>query len=946
MWVLYRVICRGRIKYFIFATTVLVSFFTASEDIELYVGDKKVQFDTKPQVLIIFDNSASMNQKITTVEGYKSDIIYPEVSSFDNSLNEDFVYFTIGSGVDDELPRTDKNSDTKRFNSPVNGCDAARKSLETYGFYTGFIREHQFKGSTGSWVELQENSGASTIAALDCLDDVIAKDGKNSQMSLKIGGKTYTSPDSILQGVPKNGATKSKNDFYSGSATLTEAQLDSAANVFSGGQVVTLYHPNYLRWYHAENKKTVELARLEVAQEAITTVLNATPIVDFGLMIFNLDFPYEGDRDGGRIIANFGQANTDIISKVASIEAETNTPLCETLTEAFRFFSGRSVKYAFEDTNCYKRECGSFSYTGNTPPYDASTMSGSSYVSPFKEGCGSNAYIILITDGVPTVDSDANSYIATLIATKTDPNNQTTSSSPFYFKVGNKTNSSYLPNLAHWMNNNDVNTNVSGDQNVSLYTIGFGEGAEDAEELLLEAATKGGGKYFGASSSIELSQAFSKALSKILEVNTTFTSPSVASNNFDRTCSLDSVYYAMFLPQEGARWLGNLKKLKVSGTSVVDQDGKNAINNDGNIKENARSFWLPSDQADDGNLVTAGGTNLILTQTFNRKVYTDVGAGSPMPLFNKANAVSYAGSEAALATYMKTTEGQLDNLFKWAIGYDVDDDNGNQNTNEKRNDIMADPLHSKPLAINYGDGTVRILVGTNGGFVHMFQDSGNTVTEDWAFIPYELYSQLSTLRDNTAATKIYGMDGSPVIYFDDKNDNGIVESGDKVWAFIGMRRGGSSYYAIDISNPDSPSLLWTSPLTPSDTGLSELGQTWSRPKVSFIDVKGYSSSPLLIFGAGYDTNKDNDSITSDSSGRGIFVVDAQTKTLVWARPQQQQVAPIPISQDHIVSQVMWQFWIRIMTVISIECTLLILAVTYGVLIYQAMILKIPKNLGL
>ncbi|MDP5213889.1 hypothetical protein ORJ66_12620 [Pseudoalteromonas tunicata] len=36
------------------------------------------------------------------------------------------------------------------------------------------------------------------------------------------------------------------------------------------------------------------------------------------------------------------------------------------------------------------------------------------------------------------------------------------------------------------MNNNDVNTNVSGDQNVSLYTIGFGEGAEDAEELLLE----------------------------------------------------------------------------------------------------------------------------------------------------------------------------------------------------------------------------------------------------------------------------------------------------------------------------------------------------------------------------------------------------------------------------------------------------------------------------
>ena len=130
----------------------------------------------------------------------------------------------------------------------------------------------------------------------------------------------------------------------------------------------------------------------------------------------------------------------------------------------------------------------------------------------------------------------------------------------------------------------------------------------------------------------------------------------------------------MFLPQEGARWLGNLKKLKISGTTVKDQDNKDAINNEGNIKENARTFWLPSDEAADGNLVTAGGTNLMLTQTQNRTIYTNIGAGSPLPIFSKTNASSYAGGDAALASVMNTSEAELSNLFRWTEGYDVDDD--------------------------------------------------------------------------------------------------------------------------------------------------------------------------------------------------------------------------------------------------------------------------------
>ena len=60
-----------------------------------------------------------------------------------------------------------------------------------------------------------------------------------------------------------------------------------------------------------------------------------------------------------------------------------------------------------------------------------------------------------------------------------------------------------------------------------------------------------------------------------------------------------------------------------------------------------------------------------------------------------------------------------------------------------RYDVFGDPLHSKPLVINYGgsanDQDVRIILGTNAGFLHMFDDNGATVDETWAFMPKEFF---------------------------------------------------------------------------------------------------------------------------------------------------------------------------------------------------------------
>jgi len=52
--------------------------------------------------------------------------------------------------------------------------------------------------------------------------------------------------------------------------------------------------------------------------------------------------------------------------------------------------------------------------------------------------------------------------------------------------------------------------------------------------------------------------------------------------------------------------------------------------------------------------------------------------------------------------------------------------------------------------------------------------------------------------------------------------------------------------------------------------------------VTYVNLSGYKDKPVLIFGAGYDTNKDNVIRTNDSKGRGVFIVDAETGKKIWA----------------------------------------------------------------
>jgi len=865
-----------------------------SEDIELYLLDANLIADSKPQVLLIVDTSGSMADTQLIKTPYNPNAQYGYLGTY-NEKSTSHIYYTVGST--ETKPTVDAANENRRFLANLNSCSTAQSRLNTMGFYTGKVREYSFQGNTGSWKELNSTTGNS-ITIIDCEDDITLDRDHLSDIpatAVEHNENTVMVNDvaTTKYGYPVDGLGSPDTPVYYGSITQ--------ANANWSGKTVTLYTDNYLRWKQGTKFSDdndigfSETSRIDIAKDTLADLINSIPSVKFGLEVYNINNSNNNANDaghGGRVAfgiqdmtATAKESLLDIIQD--DLHAAGSTPLCESYYEAYRYLAGLPVKYGDQDYSAGLNNNTQY-HTHTLPDRDTSIEASGTYISPY-QGCSDKVFVILITDGIPQRDSAADSAITTAI-TNADPAVTATAVD------GNS-----LPILAQYMSTNDINANKAGKQTAQLYTIGFSSGSEAAVPLLEAAAENGGGEYYDASDPTELGSRLQEALTAILSVNTSFTAPSVVTNSADRTEKLDSVYYASFIANDSARWVGNLKKLKVTADGQVDRDGNPAINENGGIKATAKTFWVSSTEADGGDVTQGGVVGMFNYRTTDRVVYIDnSNSTSFIPLNTNNLAITFGDAAAAHAVLGVSNSADAQSYLDWAEGIwgtvtQHNTTNGETTIvtyNTYRPDLFGDPLHSKPVAINYGgDGSspdVRILIGTNAGALHMFKDQDDEVDESWAFMPKELLSNVKILKENLpSSAKVYGVDGRITTHIIDKNGDGTINTDDDtVLAFFGLRRGGSSYYALDLSNPDEPDLLWK--IDANTPGFEELGQTWSQPQVGYSRYNmstGTDSKPkpVLIFGGGYSIAKDlSGPGENDSVGRGIYMVDAASGELLWS----------------------------------------------------------------
>ena len=348
----------------------------------------------------------------------------------------------------------------------------------------------------------------------------------------------------------------------------------------------------------------------------------------------------------------------------------------------------------------------------------------------------------------------------------------------------------------------------------------------------------------------------------------------------------------MFEPAADARWNGNVKRYKFDSdtNSIVDANDNPAIDSGtGQFTVDARSYWTLDADAPDGDQALEGGAAGKLTTT--RKVYTYTGSSAPNNDSILTNANEIHENNSALTTAMlgladSETARRIE-VLQWARGIDLlDEDNDGHYDDARRR--LGDPLHSKPVLITYG-GTdaspdITLYVATNEGYLHAINTADGS--EVFSFMPQELLSNLPTLYDDASGSKVYGLDGPIGVWFNDKNENGLLldgsgnlEAGEHVYLYMGMRRGGNNYYALDVSDRSNPKLKWV--INGGSGNFAELGETWSKPIVAKVKLDG-TSTDVLIFGGGYDPSQDDaTTAVDDDEGRAIYMVDAETGARLW-----------------------------------------------------------------
>ena len=615
-------------------------------------------------------------------------------------------------------------------------------------------------------------------------------------------------------------------------------------------RLYTVYDGNWLNWFHSP--PAVPGTRHLVLQDIAATLLTRIDGVNVGLMATNLD-------QGGSVlhaIEDIDTARATLIDSVRGLTAEGWTPLAETFYEAGQYFAGRTVHY------------------GDGPGSQVSVArsrnpdsDGARYASPIRLGCQKN-FIVLLTGSAPSEDANADNRITALPG--------------FSDAVGpgcdGTGDGACLDDMAAYLFAADLDPASSGQQGVITHVVGL----TSDDPLLAATAARGGGAYFTTDDGASLQAALTNVVTSIRETQTSFTAATVPVDSFNRLRNGDELYLAVFRAAGNVHWPGNIKKYRLRGSdgAILDARGLPAIDSlSGWFLPHSRSFWSTTADGED---VALGGAAERIPDPESRRVYTYLGQAQ---LTHADNALQRTNGliDEALLGIGDPGDPARDELIDFIRG----SPGARTLRPGEPPSRMGDPLHGRPVSIAYG-GTVRnpdpanqvIFAGTNDGFLHAFD--ARTGAERWAFVPPEFLGDQLLLRDNAASPdKHYGIDGTIRAHVQADGD-GVIEpdEGDRAYLFFGMRRGGSSYYALDVSRPDSPRVLWR-----LDTSLLPgLGQSWSTPVPTRIRIQGSgqnAQSLVLVFGGGYDPGQDRPDGGVDRQGNALYVVDALDGRLLW-----------------------------------------------------------------
>jgi type IV pilus assembly protein PilY1 len=697
-------------------------------------------------------------------------------------------------------------------------------------------------------------------------------------------------------------------------------------------------------------------ARITTAKQVLKEVLcqvNLVSQVRFGLAIFREDGS-DNDPNGAYVVEPIELADAaqvaDLVNAIDSVDADSYTPLAESLFQAYTYFMSRTTSnrpFGKDGSTRFPLYAYSTSSSGTGGPFITSGY----LPDPVEYACQKN-FVIIVTDGEPTKDdfdvsnpSDTaqgfSSFVNNLIGDY-NPDGEV-ESQPNLVCSGCET-ALYLDDVALFMQTNDFRPDLPGEQTIDVYTIGFGTLAV-ANALLQKTADVGNGTFTRSEDQEQLSTAIVSALSDIIEKTQSFTAATVPAS---RTAEGDHLYVSLFTPSDRTPWWsGHLRSYRLNPAGEI-RDANDACAVDDPSGACFSGPFLPVAERPP---FWDAGEELERANPDGRKLYTSVLRGaSPAPKrvdfeheapvagVPPANAVAAADlgvtfppATTPLGSTAVDVEEYADEIVANVRGCQFGS-GAHGIPCLPRTAVLGDIFHSSPVVVGQPavfdpDPSYRIgfvgrvrdrervaYAGSNGGFLHGFHagdwrtdltpnryDPGSGA-ERFGFMPWPARQSIQHKPFDTGSRDYYYVDGAASVtdawLYADWQTAAKDPSGDE-WRTLlvgGLRQGGEAYYALDVSLPGAgscmppasgsgyPCYLWEFPREDDGPAYQDyVGQTWGEPILTKLRVR---SGPdvferwVAIVSGGYHPSGDpNDHAAYDpaaTEGRSLWVLDLKT----------------------------------------------------------------------
>lgn len=175
-----------------------------------------------------------------------------------------------------------------------------------------------------------------------------------------------------------------------------------------------------------------------------------------------------------------------------------------------------------------------------------------------------------------------------------------------------------------------------------------------------------------------------------------------------------------------------------------------------------------------------------------------------------------------------------------------------------------------------------VYVGANDGMLHAF--NANTGNELWAFIPTPVIPNLANLADEQYGATYHTnyVNGNPIVA-----DICVAGCGGSsaIWKTIlvsGLNGGGRGYFALDVTDPTTPTLLWE---YTASANQANLGYTFGNPVITKLSDGRW----VVVLASGYNNGtyasqkSDGTYVNNQPAGNGmgyLYVLNAYNGSLI------------------------------------------------------------------